>query len=49
MTDELIPVHIHKTLLRALVWCGSQITDEQREEAWAWVDEHGGPFEEMGS
>ena len=49
MTDERIPVRIHKTLLRALVWCGPQITDESREEAWAWVQEHGEPFEEMGS
>jgi hypothetical protein len=43
-----LPVNIHKTLLRALVWCGSQITDEEREAAWTWVEEHGEPFEEMG-
>jgi hypothetical protein len=31
-----------------LTWCGRQITDEQREQAWAWVETARGPVEEMG-
>ena len=48
MADELIPDNISTTLLRALVWCGPQITEEQCNTAWAWVEEHTGQREEMG-
>lgn len=48
MSDvQVIPHHILVTLQRALVWCGDQITSEQRNEAWAWLDERG-RYEEMG-
>lgn len=43
-----IPRDVATTLLRALVWCGDQITTEQREQAWAWVEDQRGPVEEMG-
>jgi hypothetical protein len=44
-----IPQDVAETLLRALVWCGQQITDDERETAWAWVDDRRGDVEEMGS
>lgn len=43
-----IPYDISLILLRALVWCGDQITPEQREKAWTWVEDARGPVEEMG-
>lgn len=43
-----IPEDIGFILLRALTWCGNQITDEQRERAWKWVEDHRGNVEEMG-
>ena len=46
-SNEAVPYDILTTLFRALVWCGDQITQEQREAAWAWLDEHN-PYEEMG-
>lgn len=48
MSDTLIPDDISLTLLRAMVWCGEQITPEQRNTAWAWVEEHTAQREEMG-
>lgn len=45
---EEIPEDIAIPLLRALTWCGNQITDEEREEAWRWVDSRRGNVEEMG-
>ena len=44
----MIPDDISKTLLRAIVWCGYQITYEQREEAWKWIEDHTAQREEMG-
>lgn len=43
-----LPEDVATTLLRALVWCGDQITTEQREQAWAWVEGQRGNVEEMG-
>ena len=48
MSDALIPDDISLTLLRAMVWCGPQISDEQRNAAWAWVEDHTAQREEMG-
>ena len=48
MADELGADDISLTLLRAMVWCGEQITPEQRHAAWAWVEENTGQREEMG-
>jgi hypothetical protein len=45
--DE-IPARIAITLKRALVWCGDQITMEQREDAWKWLDDNEEQYEEMG-
>lgn len=45
--EPLIPQHIMETLFRGLVWCGAQITDEQRDEAWRWLESHNG-YEWMG-
>lgn len=48
MSDvEIIPRDILTTLQRGLVHCGDQITDEQRSQAWTWLDERG-HYEEMG-
>lgn len=44
---ERIPGDILTTLFRAIVWCGDQITDEQREAAWSWLEQHN-DREEMG-
>ena len=46
---EEIPEDVAMPLLRALTWCGNQITEEQRERAWQWVDSRRGNVEEMGS
>jgi hypothetical protein len=48
VTEE-IPETIAVPLMRALIFCGDQITDEQREAAWAWVDSRRGNVEEMGT
>ena len=45
--QEVIPADIALVLKRALVWCGMQITEHQRDAAFAWVDERD-PSEEMG-
>lgn len=45
---EEIPEEVAIPLLRALTWCGNQITNEERELAWAWVDSRRGNVEEMG-
>lgn len=39
---------IYLSLTRAMVWCGDAITQEQREVAWAWVEDHAPQMEEMG-
>lgn len=44
----LIPDDVSLTLLRAMVWCGGQITEEQRNIAWKWVEDHTAQREEMG-
>ena len=44
-----VPEDVALTLLRALTWCGEQITQEQREQAWAWVEDRRGNVEEMGT
>jgi hypothetical protein len=44
---EPIPRDILTTLFRGLVHCGDQISDDQREQAWAWLEERN-PYEEMG-
>lgn len=46
---EEIPESVAIPLLRALTWCGEQITQEQREWAWEWVDSRRGNVEEMGA
>lgn len=46
--DEEIPVEIALILKRALVWSGDQITAEQRELAWAWVEAREEYYDEMG-
>lgn len=46
--DPVLPNSVATILLRALVWCGDQITQEQREVAWAWVEDARGNVEEMG-
>lgn len=48
MLDEEIPRDILTTLFRSLVWCGGQITDEEREAAWQWLEDRN-PYEEMGT
>ena len=48
MSDALIPDDISLTLLRAMVWCGEQISSEQRHAAWVWIEEHTAQREEMG-
>ena len=45
---QRMPLDVARTLLRALVWCGNQITNEQRVRAWQWVEATRGPVEEMG-
>ena len=45
--EEAIPKEILTTLIRGLVWSGAQITDEQRSQAWAWLEDRN-PYEEMG-
>lgn len=44
----MIPDDISQTLLRALIWCGEQITVEQQNIAWAWVEDNSAQQEEMG-
>lgn len=46
---EEIPEDIAVTLLRALVFCGGQVTEEQANNAWDWVDSRRGNVEEMGN
>lgn len=48
MTEE-IPQEVARILLRGLTWCGHEITDNERELAWAWVERNRGYVEEMGS
>lgn len=53
MTDRdlsaaTIPADIATTLLRGLTLCGDQITEQERERAWAWVEKHAEQYEEMG-
>lgn len=43
---EAIPRDILTTLFRGLVWCGDQISLEDREAAWKWLEDHN-PYEEM--
>jgi len=44
----VVPTDVSRILLRALVWCGDQITPAQRETAWAWVETNSPQVEEMG-
>lgn len=44
---EMLPYDIAKTLFRALVWCGDQITEEDRENAWAYLEDRN-PHEFFG-
>lgn len=44
---EEIPRDILAILFRALVWCGDQITQEQQEKAWAYLEERN-PHEWFG-
>lgn len=46
--DGVLPQDVAIVLLRALAWCGDRITNEQRNQAWAWVEQARGPVEEMG-
>ena len=48
MPEPVIPDDVSLTLLRAMVWCGGQITEEQRNKAWTWVEDHTAQREEMG-
>lgn len=45
--QEVIPQDILLVLFRGLVHCGEQITQDQRERAWGWLEEHN-HYEEMG-
>jgi hypothetical protein len=47
-TATTIPAAVADTLLRALTWSGDQITQEEREAAWAWVDARNERQEDMG-
>ena len=49
MDTEEIPEEIAIPLLRALVWCGDQITSVERESAWKWIEDRRGNIEEMGN
>ena len=44
----MIPDDVSHILLRAMAWCGDQITHEERELAWEWVEDHMEQQEEMG-
>ena len=44
----MIPDDVSLILLRAMAWCGEQITHEEREKAWEWVEDHTAQREEMG-
>ena len=48
MSEVVIPDYISLTLFRAMVWCGEEITPEQRDVAWTWVEDHTAQREEMG-
>jgi len=46
---ETIPHDVETTLLRALVWAGLAVTEQEKETAWKWVEDHSDPNrEEMG-
>jgi len=49
LSPDEVPEDVALILLRALTWCGEQITQEQREQAWAWVEDRRGNVEEMGT
>lgn len=49
MSTEEIPEDVALPLLRALMWCGSQITKDEHERARSWVEDRRGNVEEMGS
>jgi hypothetical protein len=44
----MIPPNIRIALFRSLTWCGNAITETELDEAWSWVENHGGHVEEMG-
>lgn len=46
---EPMPEFMATILLRALTWCGDQITQDEREAGWAWVENQRGNVEEMGT
>ena len=45
--EMVIPRDILITLFRGLIHCGDQITREQSEKAWGWLEDHN-HYEEMG-
>lgn len=48
LSTDPIDAGVRETLLQALSVSGGQITDEERNRAWAWVENHSGHYEEMG-
>ena len=50
VTDVLLSMLSTNTFVSgwALTWCGNQVTETKRSEAWAWVERNRGPVEEMG-
>lgn len=48
--SEPIPEDIVRVLFRALTWCGTQINDDEREQAWSYVEaQRDYNVEEVGS